>query len=212
MRPKTIEAAARDYKEFRRDEDYVIIYEFIKKLAGIVARKLNVKFNEDVAQDSGLILITKIHQFDPEKSAFYNWAYTIVLNKYKESFRRSNKMNDNIEVEEHRFDQYSRKTKVESYTPEYFIEENLSNEDILEAVNNFNASVYKCNQRKTKIPLPTLEIYKTYMNEDLRFNQVAAMYNTSTARVKLIVRLYGKQVLEYLQQNYILKMSATNNF
>lgn len=200
-----VEKAAIDYKETKQDKDFLILYEFADKLASIIARKYNTTKDADIIQNCGVKLIEKIHQFNPEKSHFYNWCYTIIANEYKVKFRKNNRMSVDVEVEDIDYD-YSGRIKakqVQSYEPDYFPEDKLTEEDIEAVLDTFDV-IYNSDTRGEKYLDPKImkEIFYKYILDGDNAVKLSKEYNISIGRVKLIIYRYRRYFIDFLRSVY----------
>ena len=200
-----VEKAARDYKETKQDKDFLILYEFVHKVSSIVARKYGMKNDQDIIQNCGLKLIEKIHQFDPEKAPFYTWCYTVVVNEFNQKYKKAKRIDTGVSVEDIEYDFFQpiKSTKVQSYIPEYFPEDNLTEEDIEAVIDLFDVVPASPRRHCDYIdPKIMKEIFLTYIVDKRTAKDVAEEYNITPNRVKLIVYRYRRFFIDFLKRMY----------
>lgn len=80
------------YKKFKKDEDFVKIYNLYYKEIFYVINKIvkNVELSEEITNDVFLKIKDLIEKYD-EKYAFKTWLYTIAINEAKTFFNKEKK-------------------------------------------------------------------------------------------------------------------------
>jgi RNA polymerase sigma factor (sigma-70 family) len=214
----TVEAAAKTFKESRDSKSFEILYMFIQKVTGIIGRKWQVGYNEDIELIVAEKVYKKIDQFDPVKAPFYNWLYTIILNEYRHAYRDVKRDWNTVGISdaEEDFEIGKRQNVILSYTPEYEFENesyieakvvdeiHLTVDDIYSAIDTFIKSFEGQTAVSNAIcsKLDAVNIYKRVIFDDCPYQVVADEFGISLGNTKNIVLRYRTYFVRYLKKLY----------
>lgn len=203
---KSIQTAAKDYQKNRQDSDFLIIYQFVEKLAQIIALKMNIQYKEDITQGAAIRVIKYIDKFKPTKQ-FHNWCYTLVLNETLFRINDEKRYRYDIKFEDDGFEEDIKPYMHLSYEPEYYTEEDniLDDQDCLEALTEFIPNL-GLRRRDLNDNIITIEKIKEMFTKHVMYGwtstDLAEEYEIKNGVVNYLLRKYRFALVEYIRKKF----------
>lgn len=202
---KPIQTAARDYKNTRDDSDFLIIYQFVEKLAQIIAKKMDIQYKPDITQGAAIRVIKYIDKFNPARQ-FHNWCYTLVLNETLFRIKNEKRYSYGIKFEDDGFEQDITPYMHLSYEPEYFRDESyLNDKDCAEALKEFNGSLgvkRKNNNEEVITDEEIKEMFYEHVVDDMTTQEIADEHNMRRSVVVYLMKKYRFALVDYIRNKY----------
>lgn len=201
-----IQDIANHYKIHRDDESFVCIYNYIHRACRILATKWNAAFDTDIVHNIIVKIFDHIDKYDESTGKFSSWLFAIASNEYRQMFLKNSRKATDVAVEEIEFESGASThwSTVQSYTPEYFPDNKLTEEDMEYAFEVlyplFNP---KTNDNGYALPVNIQkEIFYKSVVQQIRQEKIAAEYGITLSRVKLVVSRYRKYFIDFLTVNF----------
>ncbi len=206
-----IQTAGIEFQKTQSDKSINIIYEFVKRVSNSQCIKLQCNDTEEIVHRSITKIIEKIEQFDSERGKFHQWVYSIVINeikllKRKEKIfskdvgfdygddRDSNSFNNNL---------YNVQPK---YEVEYFNEEELTLEDVIKAIEDFEPTETIGKTQDKRYGMVTYRnIFKDLYFEGMTNLEIVDKYCIPYNVIYTVKGRYRKRFIEYLRKRYTNK-------
>lgn len=202
---KSLEQAANDYLVSRSDTDFNQIYNFVIKCSGIISRKMNIPYNEDVTQDAAARVFKYIDKYN-SKYPFYNWAYTTVLNSMRRYFMNEKRYFYGVDLEGNSYDKEDRVPYQALYEePDYFQDDgdNLTDEDCAEAIEKFKPGKLFYGNRKIDIPEEQYkQIYLRHITEEKNCLDLSKEFGYTHKQIQSIIKRYRAGLIAYIKERY----------
>lgn len=202
---KPIQTAARDYQKSRDDSDFLIIYQFVEKLAQIIALKMDIQYKQDITQGAAIRVIKYIDKFNPARQ-FHNWCYTLVLNETLFRLNNEKRYRYGIKFENDGFEEDIKPYMHLSYEPEYFKDESYLNDtDCAEALKEFNPSLglrRKNNNKEIITDEEIKEMFNEHVVGNMSTKEIADEHNMKRGLVVYLMNKYRFALVNYIREKY----------